>query len=89
MNSSQRVRYMAPDPAIRLSDGPVEMPNWRLSSRYQTSAGWIDGIHFNRNNIDDIVIATRTSGFFKSTDAGQNWTCVTDNLPSQFMAAVA
>lgn len=56
-------------------DGPLT-PNFNN----QTFRGWVDAICVNANNTDEMLIATRTSGIFRTENNGEHWYCVTDNL---------
>ena len=64
------------DPANWVSDGPTHLPKGSHGQR----GGWIDAIYNHPNNLNSIVIGTRTSGIMRSTDTGVTWQCVTDGL---------
>ena len=42
--------------------------------------GRVEAIYMNPLNHDEIVIGTNQSGIWRTTDQGQNWVCVTDDL---------
>lgn len=60
-------------------DGPLTP-----SFNGQPFRGWVDAICVNPKNTDEMLIATRTSGFFHTTNGGENWVCVTDSLSQTF-----
>jgi hypothetical protein len=60
-------------------DGPLT-PNFNN----QTFRGWVDAICVNSKNTNEMLIATRTSGIFRTENKGENWVCVTDSLSKTF-----
>ncbi len=60
-------------------DGPLT-PNFNG----QTFRGWVDAICVNKNNPNEMLIATRTSGIFRTDNKGEHWYCVTDSLSESF-----
>ncbi len=42
--------------------------------------GIIVSLYINPNNINNVLAGTNNSGMFKTTDGGQNWVNVTDNM---------
>jgi len=63
------------DQANWISDGPTSIPDTS-----QQKNGWVDAIYNNPLNTNVFLLGTRTSGIFRTTDSGNNWSCVTDNL---------
>lgn len=60
-------------------DGPLT-PNFNG----QTFRGWVDALCVHAEQPHEILIATRTSGIFRTNNGGQNWMCVTDSLSETF-----
>lgn len=58
------------------SDGPRYMPDWFGKQ----PGGWIDAVYNNPNDTNQYFLGTKTSGFMRSTDGGEHWNSVTDNL---------
>lgn len=65
-------------------DGP-QTPNFNG----QPFRGWVDAICVNANNPDEMLLATRTSGIFRTANRGVNWTCVTDTISSPVLGCRA
>jgi len=58
------------------SDGPSFLPD----GSHGQGGGWTNSIYNDPNNINTFLIGTNTSGIFRTTNGGQNWSCVTDDV---------
>lgn len=82
--NDQRVMYSSKlnsfDPNIKLfiSDGNTPM---NFTELFIPESGSITNFAFNHNN-PQILYVTKSNHVFKSTDGGQNWQNITNNLPS-------
>ncbi len=69
---------------IRAQENPIS--NWQqdgpLTPNFngQTFRGWVDAICVNEDNTQEMLIATRTSGLFRTENGGDHWYCVTDSM---------
>lgn len=54
--------------------------NWNRTSGWNPGVGRITSIAIDKTNTNHIIVGANTGGVWKSIDAGQNWTVLTDNL---------
>lgn len=57
--------------------GPTVFNN---TSSWSAGVGRVTGVAVDETNTDHIIIGANTGGIWKTTDGGQNWTVLTDNL---------
>lgn len=72
---------------VRFARSP-NAPQWELEGPMNVH-GRVSDISADPSNSDIVYTATASGGVFKSTDGGQNWYCVTDDLGLTSMGAVA
>ena len=60
--------------------GPYEIPE-ASQSRGQTSKGWIWSCNVNPANHDEIYVGGHHGGVWKTTNGGQDWIPLTDDIP--------
>ncbi len=73
------------DPANWQSDGPSQMDAWSNST--QQFNGRVDAVYTNPLNTNEIIIGTAASGIMRTTNGGENWVSVTDNLDFPVLGA--
>ncbi|MCA1764070.1 MAG: hypothetical protein LC664_13920, partial [Flavobacteriales bacterium] len=69
-----------PDLSQWKSDGPKGVEAWQLGARPQQSGGWVDAVYANANDLDEMLVGTRTSGIMRTTNGGDSWYSATDGL---------
>jgi len=66
-----------------VKDGWEELGPWEannITSHYSPGIGRVETFWVNPSNTDEIMLGSRSGGFWKTTDGGQNWFCSTDTL---------
>lgn len=63
-----------------LSDWSNIGPRYMQEGQNKQLNGQVKAIHYNPSYPQVIVIGTTEAGIFRTTNGGQNWTCVTDAL---------
>ncbi len=58
--------------------GPWDANN--ITSHYSPGIGRVETFWVNPSNTDEIMLGSRSGGFWKTTDGGVNWVCTTDTL---------
>jgi hypothetical protein len=61
-----------------------DISNWEnIGPRYvDQKNGWVSAVHYNPDPTNEYyLLGGRECGIFRSTDHGDHWTCVTDDLP--------
>ncbi|QNJ98293.1 T9SS type A sorting domain-containing protein [Constantimarinum furrinae] len=63
--------------------------NWNATTSWNPGVGRITGIAIDKTNSDHIVIGANTGGVWRTTDAGQSWTPLSDNFSNLTVYSVA
>ena len=65
-----------PDPAHWTSEGPRHIPNSSLGQ----NGGWTNAVYGDPDDTSRMLLGTNTSGIFETTDSGEHWECITDEM---------
>ena len=79
-------------PSKEQSPGWTEMgprTSSNVTGHWAPGIGRIDVIEVNPANPDQIFVGTPTGGLWKTTDGGENWACMNENLPVIGVAGMA
>lgn len=59
-----------------------ELSNWQNIGPRPTvhKNGWVSAVYMHPSDTNTFLIGARVAGIFKTTDHGQTWVCVTDDL---------
>lgn len=68
--------------------GPFDTP-LEINTSNRRGSGRINAIEFHPTNPNIIYVGAPAGGCWKTTDGGQTWKCLTDNLPSLGISAIA
>jgi PKD repeat protein/photosystem II stability/assembly factor-like uncharacterized protein len=67
---------------------PLGPANWNNTSGWNPGNGRINCVEQDPNNPNVIYVGAASGGLWKSTNSGQTWVCLTDNLPVLGVSAI-
>ncbi|MFN7974024.1 MAG: hypothetical protein U0166_17035 [Acidobacteriota bacterium] len=68
-----------------IGPAPINGPN----TPHRPYAGRIEGVVFDPVDPNTLYVCAASGGFWKSTDGGLSWSCLSDGLPTQSMGSAA
>ncbi|WP_299278635.1 T9SS type A sorting domain-containing protein [uncultured Psychroserpens sp.] len=63
--------------------------SWNATSGWNPGVGRVTSIAVDPSSVTTIIVGAETGGIWRSTDGGQNWTVLTDNLSNIDVYALA
>lgn len=89
-NYNNYVNQLAPSTFTSVGNwedmGPT---SWNATSGWNPGVGRITSIAIEEGNTDHIIVGGETGGVWKTTDGGNSWTVLTDNLSNIYVYALA